>query len=66
MLNSRPILDYLEEDKVLKVSYDEKTNTMHFTEQCDGWYSISLTKIEMYKLIEELKYLTDNMKDYTC
>ena len=59
--NKEPILNRLKEERVLDVY--RSGNKIYFTEMCDQYFRISLTKEEMYKLIEELRYLTDNMKE---
>ena len=55
------ILDHLKEERVLDVY--RSGNKIYFTEMCDQYYGTSLTKDELYKLIKELTYLADNLKD---
>ena len=59
--NKEPILNRLKEERVLDVYCSD--NKIYFTEMCDEYFGTSLTKIEMYELINELTYLADNMKD---
>ena len=61
MPSSEPILDRLKDERVLDVYCSD--NKVYFTEMCDQYFGISLTKIEMYELIRELEYITDNLKD---
>ena len=60
--SQEPILDRLKEERVLDVYRPDGTNLLHFIEACDEYYKVSLTKDEVYQLIDELKYLADNLK----
>ena len=53
------ILDKLENARVFKVY--RKDDTLCFIEKCDEYYEERLTKDEMYKLIEELTYMANNL-----
>ena len=59
--STQPVLDHLKECRVLDVY--SSNNKIYFTEMCDQYFGTSLTKELMYKLIEELKDLADNLKD---
>jgi hypothetical protein len=55
------ILEQLKKAYVLSVSLTNGDTLAIFTEECDRYYSKSLTAAEMYQLIDELTAIADRM-----
>lgn len=55
------ILDKLDTECIFSVELDDSKEHVEFREECDQWYSVSLCKESMSKLIEELTAIRDEM-----
>lgn len=54
---------YLIGGRVMDFDISEDLRTVKFTEGCDKWFSVTLTKQELLQLAEELKQLANTLRD---
>ena len=56
-----PIIERLEDEKVFSVDLsDDKTN-LEFSEECDQWFTVNLSKREVGELIKEFQEIHRTM-----
>jgi hypothetical protein len=57
------ILKKLSDARTVSFDLNKEINQMEVTENCDFWYSVSLSKIEFKQLIDELTELYSIMSE---
>jgi hypothetical protein len=56
-----PIINLLSDKSVIDIELSDSKTELTITEGCDSYYSVSLSKDEVSKLIEELTNLKEQM-----
>ena len=56
-----PIINLLSDESVIDIELSDSKTELIITEGCDSYYSVSLSKDEVSKLIEELTNLKEQM-----
>lgn len=58
-----PTLDLLHDERIFSVTLSEDKKDIEFEEECDNWFSQTLSKSDLGVLIEEFKSIYDKMLD---
>ena len=57
------IIEILKDERVVEFMLSNDKESLEAIEMCDGWFSLSIKKVEAQQLVDELQELVNQMKD---
>ena len=56
------MLKFMDNERIFSTKLSENKSRLTFQEGCDDYFSVSLTKLQLLKLISDLQNLANQMK----